>query len=324
MWNYEKLEISHDMVRDEILMYLKEEQTRLVLLEPTAPQWGRGWVENSQKLGRGINELIEEIYRRLSSTNKIRRTGITVNNTNELTAFNYYYPVLIKTSILEELTEFIRAGILIQMKYKVKNQMDFDLEFDLSADRLLLTNFGRKLISGQSQLPYFAESYLNRLRNDYDPDEELTAYLSEGLACLRNGLGRASAILLRLAVEHVVNLLAKSIEKTLESNRAEKEKFIGDIRKVGVSIEKRIEVILNKLEHGQDLIPSESYFREEIKNGFRATLHSTRRLGGKAAHLASPIELEHVQEHYTLFASTIYPIAMKIIGHQNRMISTSP
>lgn len=133
---------------------------------------------------------------------------------------------------------------------------------------------------------------------------------------MRSGLGRAAAILLRLALEHMLNLLTESIERVLESNKAEKDKFIGEIRRAGVLIEKRTEVILNKLEFGQDLIPPQSYFRDDVKHKLRAAIHSIRSLGGKAAHLSTPIQIEEVQDHYTIFASTVYPLATRTIEHQ--------
>jgi hypothetical protein len=214
------------------------------------------------------------------------------------------------------LFELIRAGILIQIGYKAKDpERTFDFTFEVNAGGVLLSEYGRKFLSEQPSLPYFTESYLNRLREVADPGDELQAYLSEGLACLRSSLGRAAALLLRLAVEHMLNLLAESTERVLESNKAEKDKFIGEIRRAGVLIEKRTEVILNKLEFGQDLIP-QSYFRDGVKHKFRATVHSIRSLGGKAAHISTAIQIEEVQDHYVLFTSTVYPLAMRIIEHQ--------
>lgn len=42
MMNYEEMEVSRELIREEILAYLNEHKARFVLPEPGAPNWNRG------------------------------------------------------------------------------------------------------------------------------------------------------------------------------------------------------------------------------------------------------------------------------------------
>ena len=96
----------------------------------------------------------------------------------------------------------------------------------------------------------------------------------------------------------------------------EKQNFLSKIRSSGIRIEERIEVLIQKLEASSVLLPTGGNTRDDVKNRLIATFHSVRDLGGRAAHLSSKLSVEEVHDHFTLFASSIYPIAVKIIEFQ--------
>jgi hypothetical protein len=196
--------------------------------------------------------------------------------------------------------------------------INYDFLFSFGTDYLMLTDYGVQFLAEDPAPPYFAEPYLERLRQTAEPDDELQGYLSEGLACLRNHLSRAAAILLRIAAEHTLNTLTESTTVSIKQDK-EQQKFKGQIRSAGIKIQERAEVVFKKLESSIALMPNKPYFRNMVNHRLRPAFHSIRDLGGKAAHLASTVQLEEVADHYTLYASTVYPIVVKIIEHQKAL-----
>jgi len=261
-----------------------------------------------------VNTFIGEVYERLVSSGKAKRLVKPVNDSTIMNAYNAYFPLQIKTFILEEIFALVNAGILIQAKFKPQHPgINFDFVFDFGTDFVMLTERGVRFLTEEPAIPYFAEQYLDRLRQTAEPDDELKGYLSEGLACLRNHLGRAAAVLLRLAAEHTLNLLIDSTKSAIKNAR-ECSSLERNINKARMNIEERAEAVFRKLESKQELVPH----KDAVTNCLRPAFHSVRVLGGRAAHLSAPIQLEEVRDHYTLYASSVYAVMMEIIQHQKR------
>jgi hypothetical protein len=315
--SYTRLEISRSLVRAEILDYLRENQCRLVLSEPPAtiaPDWQ--WFEATGKTGISVNDFANTIYERLVESGKAKQTVVPVTDSTVMNAYNAYFPLYIKTVILEEILDLVRLGILIQVGFKAQRPgINFDFEFDLGKGVVMLTEQGIRFLTEEPDIPYFAEKYFDRLRQTGEPDDELKGYLAEGLACLRNHFGRAAAILLRLAAEHTLSLLTNSTLAVIQDPR-ERSSLERNINKARMNIEERAEAIFRKLESEQRLVPH----RDVVTNRLRPAFHSIRDLGGRAAHLSAVIQLDEVTDHYTLYASSVYTVVMAIIQHQNGLL----
>lgn len=310
---YTRIEVSRDLVRDAILNYLRENRQRLVLSPPPSCFGADlSWFETTKRIGISVNTFIGEVYERLVSSGKAKCTVIPVNDSTIMNAYDAYFPLQIKTFILEEIFELINVGILIQVEFKPQDPgRNFNFIFDFGTDFVMLTERGVRFLTEEPAIPHFAEQYLERLRQTAEPDDELKGYLSEGLACLRNQLGRAAVILLRLAAEHTLNLLIDSTMSAIKNTR-ERSSLERNINRARINIEKRAEVVFRKLESKQGLAPH----KDTLTNRLRPAFHSIRDLGGRAAHLSAPIQLEEVRDHYTLYVSSVYAVIMEIIQHQ--------
>jgi hypothetical protein len=313
--SYTQIEVSRNLVRDEILTHLRENQQHLVLSRPPLNTVAdRMWFDSTNKTGISVNKFVDTIYERLVTSGKANRTTVPVDDSTIMHSYDAYFPLQIKTIILEEIFELVRVGVLIQVKFKPQDQrQNFNFEFDFGAGFVMLTEGGIRFLAEEPTPLYFVEQYLDRLRRTAEPDDELKGYLSEGLDCLQYHLSRAAAVLLRLAAEHVLNLLIDStkgaIKNAEEQERSSLEKKINRAR---MNIEERAEVVFRKLESKQGLVPHQ----DEVTNRLRPAFHSVRDLGGRAAHWSSSIQLEEVRDHYTLYASSIYTVIMKIIEYQ--------
>jgi len=320
---YTKLEVSPQVVHDVLLSYLRENSNSFVIPPPISNQIApdRHWFEATREAGKPLNELIDAVFNQLTVSDMLTREEVPVDDSTVMNAYNAYFPLQIKKIILEEILELIRFGVLFQGKYQPKapNQ-NFDFSFDFTHGTVMLTEFGVKFLADEQSPPHYStKQFLERLSQYSEPDEELKTYLSEGLTCLRHHLNRAAAILLRLAAEHMLQQLIQSTEKAI-SQKAEREKFISYIRKAGIRIEERAEVIFRKLEASSALLPSSGYC-DEVANRLRASFHSIRTLGGKASHTSAKIQMEEVIDHYSLFASSVYPIIVKIIEYHATLVA---
>lgn len=316
--SYKKIEVSRDLVRDQLLRYLRTNLQRLLLPEPVGTPLGtaRQWFERTKKAGRPVNDLASDVFEQLTSLRIATVTDVPVYDGGEMNAYDAYYPLRIKMVIVEEIVELVRMGVLMPVGLNpTRPGMNYDFKLDLGSGSVMLTEYGVRYLDNECAVPYFAEEYIERLAHRAEPDEELKGYVSEGLACLRSHLPRASAMLLRLAAEHILNSL---VESTISSIGPDKElqNFRRRIRKAGISIEKRGEVVLGKLESSNPLMPADKHFRKMVSNQLRPALHSIRELGGRAAHMSSTVDLGDVSDHYTLFANSVYPIVMRVIQHQ--------
>src|SRR5262249_52135823 len=279
--------------------------------------------DSTNKAGISINEIADSVYQRLITSGQAGVENISVNDSENMHVYNSYIPIKCKTTLVEEIMELISQGLLIQIKFKRLNPMNYDFSFDLTSDQVILTEYGLQFLKDTHVLPYFADQYLDLLRRIAEPDRDLQNYLSEGIACLRHHLSRASAILLRAAIEHTLAKLIESTRRAIQDS-AEQSMFDQNIRRARNNIEDRAEAVFRKLESTAGLIPDSDYFRGIVRNRLRAAFHSIRDLGGKAVHTAEPIEQREVLDHYTLFSSSVYPPVMTIIAHHDQITSISP
>jgi hypothetical protein len=222
---YTKISTSRDLIRDEVINCVRESQLSLMLPQPREYTGAyivdtHEWFNQTKQAGISINTFVDTIYNKLISSGKARIENVYVNNSSAMTTFNTYIPLQVKTIILEEILDLIRIGVLTLLQFKPKNQgINYDFVFDVSTDRIILTEYGSRFITEVSPLPFFADQYLGILRQVAEPDDELQAYLSEGIICLRNQLARAAAILLRLAAEHTLDKLIASTKMAIPTDQ---------------------------------------------------------------------------------------------------------
>jgi len=318
--SYTQIEVSRAAVRVTLLDHLREKRERLVLPPPShAPDAVRYWFDATKKAGMSAEKLADETYQRLIESGAARCTEVPVSDSRVMSAYDAHNPLQTKLFVLEEIFELIRAGVLMQVRLVPQHEgRSFDFLFSFGTGHLMLTDQGERFLAEDLAPPYFTEPYLARLRQIAEPDDELQGYLSEGLACLRNHLGRAAAMLLRITAEHTLNTLIESTTVSIGQDK-ELQKFRGQVRSAGIRIGERAEVVFKKLESSRALLPSKPNFRNMLSQRLRPAFHSIRVLGGNAAHLASPIRLGEVADHYTLYASSVYPITVSIIEHQKTL-----
>lgn len=326
--SFTKIEVDRNVVREEVLSYLRANREDFVLPQPE--RWSVGlnmaldmdrlWHVHTTEVGKSLNIFVDEVYERLRSSDKARHTDVPINTSSAMHAYNAYHRTRIKFLILEEIFELIRAGVLINVKFEPERPgASYDFKFSFRKGWIILTNYGAKFVTETLARPYFFEQYLDVLRQIAEPDDVLQGYLSEGLACLRSHLGRAAAVLLRLAAEHTLNLLIDSTKASIQDAK-KRNSLERKVKRAGIRIEERAEVIFRKLESEPGLVPH----KDAVTNRLRPAFHSTRDLGGRAAHLSSPIRLKEVSDHYTLYEYSVYAISMKIIQHQKTMGQPRP
>jgi hypothetical protein len=317
--SYTQVEISRAVIRDALIAYLRANRGRLVLPQPRekSPDPAREWFDATRQIGMSVIELAGEVYRIVVASDTTRQTVVSVSSSGVMNAFEAYLPVQNELIILEEILDLVHTGVLMQVKLSPQRPGAYDFVFSCDTDRVLLTIFGQQVLDEDRIQPYFTESYLSGLHQIEKLDPTLEGYLSEGLVCLRNHLTRAAAILLRTAAEYTLELLIQSTLASLKP--AEQQKFKSDIRNAGTNIEKRGEAVLRKLESSAVLLPRGSNALGKVRCRLRAAFHSIRDLGGTAAHLASPIQPAEVTDHYTLYASSVYPIVVEIIQHHRTL-----
>lgn len=316
--SYTQVEVSHYLIRDELLNYLQDNLRSLRLPEPvsTVPNTVQHWFDRTQRAGVSVNCIASDVVKRLISSGRAHCTTVEVGDSSVMSAHNAYQPLRAKIAVLEEITELVRMGVLMPVGLNpTEPGLNYDFKLDVAANSVMVTEYGLRYLADAAAVPYFAEAYLEQLTQTTEADEDLTGYLSEGLACLRSHLVRAAAILLRLAAEHSLNRLIQSTEASLSQDK-ERERFTSRIRRAGIRIEERAEVVFRKLESSGTLIPDTKQSRNAVRNRLRPAFHSIRDLGGRAAHTASRITLEEVTDHYTLYVYSVHRIIAMIIEHQ--------
>ncbi|HEX6293066.1 MAG TPA: hypothetical protein VFZ66_28040 [Herpetosiphonaceae bacterium] len=325
--HFTRITISRDLIRDEVINYVRENRASLSLPQPIEYTGAyivgtHEWFNQTKQVGISINTIIDMIYNKLISSGKARTENVAVNNSSTMTTFNAYFPLQVKTIILEEILDLTRLGVLTLLQFTPKNQgINYDFVFDVRSDRIVLTEYGSRFITEASPLPFFSNQYLGILRQVSEPDDELQAYLSEGITCLRNQLARAAAILLRLAAEHSLDKLIDSTKLAIPTDQ-ERSSFMEKIRKASTNLQQRAEVAFQKLESSSGLIPSQ--LDKSVRYQLRAAFHSIRELGGRAAHKSNNILLQEVTDHYTLYAGSVYSIVNQVIDYQTTQRLSPP
>jgi len=316
--SYNRIEVSHDLVRSELLAYLEEHHRNLLLPEPNerAINAAQDWFDGTRKAGMPVETIANQVLERLLSSRKAVRTEISVNDSSIMNAHAAYQPLQAKVLIVDEIAELIRMGVLVPLRFRPENPgVNYNFALETGTGSVMITEYGGRYLADPSAIPYCAEDYLGQLRQVADPDEELVGYLSEGLSCLRHHLPRAAAMLLRVAAEHSLSVLIEVTGIALDEGK-ERDAFLRGVRKAGIRIEQRAEVVFRKLESCPALIPDTGQQRKAVSNRLRPAFHSIRDLGGRAAHIALPITLGEVRDHYTLYAHSVYGIIMMIVDRQ--------
>jgi hypothetical protein len=321
--NYTEVSVPREFAREELIAYLHENSELLTLPAPTLFTGyviadRHGWVDRTTKAGLSINNIAQAVYQRLQDNKRAEVRNVTVQDSETMHLYNAYVPLKCKMIIVEEIIDLIRKGVLVQVKFKRQNAMNYDFDFGFDTDFVMLTDYGTSFIQDTSSSPFFTDKYIDLLQTLAPLDKELYNYLREGLACLNNGLNRASAILLRAAIEHTLGLLITSTKEAIKDS-SQRSMFDTNIRKARNTIEERAEVVFKKLESTVELVPDSDYFRGMIRNRLRAAFHSIRDLGGRAVHTSNLIEAKEVSDHYTLYSSSVYAIVMQIITYHSSL-----
>lgn len=321
---YTKREVSRDLVRAEVLNYLREnrDKFRFSGLSEAAIAQGNAiaadiWRRHVSEIGAYLPDFVDQVHRRLHSSGKVARIPVPVNDSIVASTCDLYETTRITYLILEEIVECMHSGVLIELAFLARTrQATGSLDFRLGEGRLVLTEFGDRYVADALAVTHSTEEYFDILRQTKEPDDVLKGYLSEGLACLRHRLPRAAAVLLRLAAEHTLDLLVQSTEKALNSNEKASKSFqtrINKTRREG--LEAWAQTIFKKLESTKGLVPHSA----AVTNRLKAAFHQIRHSGGRAAHLSEPILPKVVRDDYALFANSVYTIVMDIIEHQSTM-----
>jgi hypothetical protein len=316
--SFRQIEADRNLVRSEVIEYLRDNEQRMSLRPPPpTPDAALAWRDQTCAAGKPLSELVDDVYERLLSSGKATVTLVRVNASTIMHAYDAYYPARTKFLILQEVSELIRTGVLVEVRFFAERpKLSYDCGLKFGAGHVVLTEYGSRYLTEAGIVPHSAEQYLSVLRQIKEPDDVLVGYTTEGLACLRHHLFRAAAILLRAASEHTLDSL---VDSTLQSLGSEKERQSLErrIRHAGIRIEQRAEVVSAKLESAQGLVPH----RDTVTNRLRPAFHAIRELGGKAAHLASSFDRQDVRNHYTLYASSVFAPVMEIIDHQGSVAS---
>ena len=239
-----RLDTTRPLVREEILDYF-ELNLENFTISPPAPAWGGPpyWVSYITSAGKELDVVIKEIFNFLVNSDRMKRVKLQANDSATVDAFTHYHKTVIYMAIYEEIAALIRAGILLQINLGTKlpsyefSVAPFDGDRRI-AEKVLLTEYGAQFVKNRLTTPYYAEQYFDQLRQVAEPDEELKGYLTEGLACLRANLERSSAIILRLAAEHLLNVLIDATVGCIK-DATSKGQLTVRIRKAYTNIEER-------------------------------------------------------------------------------------
>ncbi len=313
--NFTELAVDRSIVREEILTYIRDNTNTFVhhLKRPGDGIDPQTWVQYVTSSGMDTISFIIEVYRQLIAKGKISATSVSAYSSQVVAVQNSFFELYLREIIFEEMMALVRVGVLVQARVTNPESRNWECFLLPDMSRIMLSEYGIKFVENIQAMPYYAEEYFARLRQVAEPDDELKGYLSEGLACLRNNLARAAAILLRLAAEHILNSLTQAITDKMP-DEARKQEHQRKIRQAGIKIEERAEVNFKVLE-SNSLFLSNSPLKDRLNNELRPAFHGIRILGGSAAHLSNPVDLAQVRNYYTLFADGVYKIMMEIILH---------
>jgi hypothetical protein len=315
--DFEKPQIDRTVVRDEIIAQLKVFDISVYTLPSTPELFHKGY---PQGRGHKVDKLLEDVYNSLVKSEKVPyvpdQSG-SIPGKWQIEVFNSYF---IHGMIFEEFMNLVREGILVLGRIKNSHSNTGSLlplwpsRLSFDPNYILITEYGASVLAEHQTLPYFADEYIRLLVQTTAPDDELIGYLSEGLACLHNNLSRAALILLRLPCEHILQKLIEATEAKLSDNSRASE-FRKKINRASTNLEKRANVVFEQLEADTALLANETHLKARLLNELKPIFHNIREFAGNAAHKNVPVNREQVRQFYGLFASIIYPVAMKIIQH---------
>lgn len=313
---------SHEVIRDGLMEYFRKNKRNFVLSFEESSNFftfnsrsGQGFYIN-----RYDRQIIENVINLLKASGRLPQRQFDIDP-NQKALFDNFQTTMIQMVVLEEINHLIRLGVLIEV-WLDQDDSRYATNVWPGNQHLLLTQYGRRFIDNVNVVPIEAEKYINLLRMVAEPDDELKAYLSEGLACLRSNLPRAAAVLLRVALEHLLDLITESIVSKLPSESRKKD-HRKKVNAVGNNIRDRIEVNLQVLEVNSEFLSDGTQAGRNLKDRLmlqmRPAFHAIRDLGGTAAHPAENIEFENVKTHYDLFATIAYKISMEVIHYISDM-----
>jgi hypothetical protein len=268
---------------------------------------------NRAKDGATVRQFVDDIFDRLTTGGILMRLAKSVANSSIQQTQQIYSDFRLRTSIIEEVQHLIRLGIITLAVFQESNG-NYYLGLDSpnpnlpDPRRILLTEYGVKYLESAVVLPYYAEEYLERLRPYGEVDEELQGYLSEGIACLRNNLHRAAAILLRIAVQRVLELVLDAVALNTPNRIPEIERRLTSKNNIHQQIDAYV------FEEPK----MESMLKHELEL-LRNTMHIVVKLGSNAAHPSDKtISVQSVRDQYTAFELGIYAIAMRLLDYFNQ------
>lgn len=303
---YEELQVDRATVRDVVLTILKSIGSYTQKLRYPARN-----IHGLTARSRELQAVLEDVYKQLEESGKLKKTIISVNDSSRQRSERIYYRLYIQGIIFEEVMSLVREGIIMLARID-PDPVAWTGRFIFDPNHILVTEYGERVLANYQVLPYFSEEYIRILRQTHEPDDELKGYLAEGLTCLHHNLPRAAILLLRLPCEHMLQKLVDAIELKLP-DETRKNGFKGKIRKASTNLERRANAIFDQLEVDAILLGSATHLKDRVLNELKPTFHTIREVAGNAAHRNVPVDRDQVRHFYGAFASTIYPITMKIV-----------
>ena len=121
------------------------------------------------------------------------------------------------------------------------NNSNLDLPF------IHLTEYGQRCLKSESIVPHDPNSYLSRLKDQLarSLDETTELYLQESLQTFLSANLLASTVMLGVASERCIDLLADSLVES--SEEAESSQLRKDLRRAGRSVKKRFDIVRDAL-----------------------------------------------------------------------------
>lgn len=322
---YTEYVIDHEAIHNEILAYLRQYRYDYVRHGSRRDEYGaygrylqaphhsihtQDWINNRDKDGATVRQFVDDIFDRLTTVGILMRLAKSAANNSIQQTQQIYSDFRLRTSIIEEVQHLFRLGIITLAVFQGGNgkyYLGLDSPNPNLPDprRILLTEYGVKYLESAVALPYFAEEYLERLRPYGEVDEELQGYLSEGLACLRNNLPRAAAILLRVAVQCVLELIVDAVAQ----NMPDQIPNIESRRNNKNNIHQQIDAYVFE-------VPRMNSTQKNELQLLKSMMHIVVKLGADAAHPSNiTISMGSVRDQYTAFERGIYAVAMRYVDY---------
>ncbi len=220
---------------------------------------------------------------------------------------DYEIPHSLATLIRQTLWELCVQGVLAPEPRRL-DSLDPQVATAEFYDRVALTPYGiQTFLAEEDRIrPHDPEGYLALFSAAVPPpDAEMMSYLEEAVSVFTGGHLRASVLLLHLASERLMDVLASRLAEALQRrNQSPTDFHRAYLRKRDVSL--RFQFLENKLLNGEfSREIKDSRLGEPLQTMVTAAFHSLRIARNQIAHeRGAPITWNEANGHLHLFART--------------------